>query len=154
MPEDNENQDPMEAFEEVESVYTPSSARRGAKGGTAEETGWFKLNRNGSDEARELVRELKLDPDTVKAILKANALTRTVAVQFVGPNTPNAQTIRINKDRTYTLYLHPVFEEHPSLRPGGRIRVKVTRGMVKGQKCLLIDLNGLATRTTKRETEE
>lgn len=53
----------------------------------------------------------------------------------------------------YTLYLHPVFAKYPSLRPSGKMRVKVTRGTVKGNRCLLIDLNGLATRTTRRETE-
>lgn len=153
MADENEKLDPMEAFEEVESVYTPSSIRRGAKGGTAEDTGRLKLNLNGSDEARELVNEEKLDPDTVMVILQANAITKTVAAQFVGPNTPKAQAIRLNKDRTYTLYLHPVFAKYPTLRPSGKIRVKVTRGVAKGKKCLLIDLNGLATRTTKRGDE-
>lgn len=153
MPDENENLDSMEAFEEVESVYTPNSIRRGAKGGTAEDTGRLKLNLNGSDAARALVTEEQLDPDTVKVILHANAITRTVAAEFVGPNTPNAQAIRLNKDRTYTLYLHPVFEKYPGLRPSGKIKVKVTRGKAKGKKCLLIDLNGLPTRTTRREDE-
>lgn len=61
---------------------------------------------------------------------------------------PNA--IRRSKDkRTYTLYLHAVYETYPLLRPDGKMRVGVTRGKVRGKGCLLISL----TRTTKREDE-
>lgn len=150
----DEIKDQMDAFEEIDSTYSPSSSRRQPKGGVAYPTGLLPLNLNGSDQLTQLMVDSKQDRDTCEVILRANLITRTIAAEVVPANTPRAQAFRRNADkRTYTLYLHPVFEKYPLLRPDGRIRVGVTRGMAKGKECLLISLKGLTTRTTKREDE-
>lgn len=144
--------DEFEGFEEVTADETPASQRRAPKGGTAQPTGPFVMNTNGSNEVRDLIREQGLDPETVMALYRANPKTRVVAMFLVEPNTPNAKAFRLNSDqRTYTLYLHSVYEQYPSLRPVTKMKVSVSRGVVKGRPCLFINLNGLATRTTHRE---
>lgn len=150
----DEKFDPMDAFEEIIGSYSSTAHRRHPKGGTAHPTGLLPLNTNGSDLLTQLIVDSKQDRDTCQVYLRANPLTKTVAVEVVSANTPGGLPLRRNKDqRTYTLYLHPVFEKHPSMRPDTRVKVGITRGTAKGKDCLLINLKGLATRLSKREDE-
>lgn len=152
--ENQDSFDPVDAFEEVEGSYTPNANRRKDTSGTVEHTGLTKLNMNPSDEVRKLAAEQNLDLSLLRARFRTNAITRVVAAELVPPNTPNSQPVRQNKDRTFTFYLHPVFAKHPGLRPSGKIEIQVSRGVVKGKQCLLIDLNGLATRSSTRKGGE
>lgn len=145
----------MDAFEEVTGTYSSTANRRHAKGGTVNKTGLTPLNVNGSKLLRQVIQDSKLDPDTCEVYLRANPFTRVVAVQVVSPGTPNSNSFRRDPaKKTYTLYLHTVFEQYPDLRPVEKTRVPVSRATVKGKDCFLISLKGVATRTGKRDDEK
>lgn len=117
----------LNAFQKVaKSVPIRSANLRHPSGAKIKPSGMVLCNTEASGEILATSDELAKNLNKTGIEWFVNLANKEVAGQLVSMNTPGVTPIRKAASGTFTVYMHNVFAEYPSLRPSSRINVPVT----------------------------
>lgn len=137
-----------------------AGAKRDPAGGKVASTGRFEFNVAGTDMAKGLAKQMKLDVESFVFRVAYDDETGLIGLYPEPFTAKGCAPVRRNAaKRTMTTYFHKAFDEAPSLRPVGTRHCPMTQGTDQdGNPCLVVSLfaalNRRVTPRVKSEEEE